>query len=68
MNQWNEMLEAIDEAERVLNRADRLASDMVKMLKGRLRRVGDMWQEAQALDALKKELKNWNMKTHTWRD
>jgi len=68
MSQWSEMVNAINEAETRLRRADVLASDMVKMLKGRLRRVGDTWQEAQALDALKKELKNWNMKTHTWRD
>lgn len=62
MNTWDTMREAISEARRVEAAANQYASQMANMLRGRLRHC------AQAdLEALKKELRDYNIHTGAWK-
>lgn len=60
----NEMETALDEAQRTLSGADRVAGSMARMLVGRLRRVNYGW----VLSDLKRELRDYNTHTGTWRE
>lgn len=58
-----EMEIAVRDAKRTLAAADEAATQMARLLIGRLNRVNS----AYALRALKKELANYNMKTSEWK-
>lgn len=60
---FNEMTEAVREAEQTLNVVDRHAETMARLLIGRLRKVGAAW----VLGQLKKELSGFNRHTSSWR-
>jgi hypothetical protein len=61
---FTEMQQALNEAEAELGRADMLATDLAKMLVGRLRKVN----RYGLLESLKAELKNYNARTGRWND
>ena len=65
--QLKEMRQAISEAENTMNRADYCATDLAKLLKGRLRQVDVGWN-GFPLKELKKELQNFNAVTGKWKD
>ena len=62
---FNEMEEAIRDAQEVIRQFKFKINTMAELIAGNLRsgRV-DSW----TLDQLKKELKNYNMCTHCWKD
>lgn len=62
---YSDMAKAIQEAENVQARADMYANRMAKYLAKRLRssRINTSF-----LDDFKKELRNYNMTTGTWKD
>ena len=69
----SDMKKAISEAKATLRAADMAADELASVLRGRLRQVGNrycsnQYQCSLDLDALKRELKDWNMNTHTWRN
>lgn len=59
---YSEMRIALDTAKQTLKNADYCANDLAKMLIGRLRKVN-----CNQLDQLKRELKDYNMKTGHWK-
>ena len=61
---FNELAEAIEDAEVTMRRADAVTDEIVVILRGRLRQVGNTW----ALADLKRELRDFNMQTLEWRD
>lgn len=60
---FNEMQQAIDEANATLNRADYVVGRMARMCAGRLRK-SDV--SSDTLKQLKRELKNFNIHTGKW--
>jgi len=60
---FSEINSEIYKARQVLNEADNAANQMAALLKGRLRKVSS-WE----LAALKKELKDFNAHTKTWKE
>ena len=63
MNKWDDMREAVQDANSTLDAADSVVDDLAYMLKGRLNKVSRGW----VLSLLKKELKRWNIHTEQWR-
>lgn len=63
-----DMKKAINDAENTLMRAESCAGDLAKLLKGRLRQVGNDYWSIDALKALKKELQSFNAVTGQWKD
>ena len=61
---YNEMKDAINEAESILRKADWCATDIAGILVGRLHKV----KNGETLESLKKELKNYNIHTGCWKD
>lgn len=61
---WNEMRQAVNEARATLNAAKRFIDEMADMVAGNLR-SGDV--SARTLTKLKRELRDWNIHTNTWR-
>ena len=64
---FNEMIEAMTEAENTLRLADEQAMKMAKLLRGRLRRASRSYFGARAVADLKRELRDFNMQTHRWK-
>lgn len=62
-----EMEQAIKQAEQTFRAADNNATAMARMLKGRLRKVEVGWN-GEVLAALKRELRDYNIHTRTWKD
>lgn len=62
MNKFDEMREAVREAQLTLQAADDSAAAMARMLVGRLRFAG-----ADTLRKLKKELRQFDMVTGEWK-
>jgi hypothetical protein len=56
------MRQAVRQAESTLTAADSVATDLAWLLRGRLRRVN----RADHLRALKRELRDFNMRTGRW--
>jgi hypothetical protein len=63
MNAWDEMRAAMDEAKTRMEVADRCATEMARMLRGRLRRVNSTHE----LRELKRELRDFDMTTGEWK-
>ena len=63
MNQFDQMRDAMQEAEQTIRAADQMSSQMARMLRGRLNHVSPM-----VLADLKRELKRFNAHTGQWRD
>ena len=59
---FGDMSSAIREAEETQRLADQYASRMVRFIVGRLRRV-----DSSELNALKRELRDWNTHTGDWK-
>lgn len=59
---FTEMLNAIDQAESLIKRAESHCSRMARILCGRLRGINPGY-----LSELKKELQSFNMKTGEWK-
>ena len=57
------MRKELEKAEQTLRAADNVAGDIAYMLQGRLRKV----YSHSTLEALKKELANYNIKTGRWK-
>lgn len=64
MNQFDLMRDSMREAEATIRAADMVSSQMARMLVGRLRKV----QHRGALEALKRELRDYNMQTGQWKE
>lgn len=60
----DEVLQAAQEAEVTLRRADDLSARLAELLVGRLRRV----RRHSTLEQLKRELKQYNSRTGVWKD
>ena len=67
MNKWDEMRAAVQDANSTLRAADSVSLDMAIMLVGRLRRASRTWRGEEALVSLKRELRDFNMKTRSWK-
>lgn len=63
--QWVEMNQAVHEARAVMDRADTFVSQMARMIVGKLK-SGDV--SVYTLGMLKKELRDFNMKTDQWKE
>lgn len=61
--QLTEMKSAIQNAEQELFKAECVANDLARVLKGRLKNVTGF----ELLRSLKKELKNYNSNTRQWK-
>ena len=61
---WIEVAKSIREAEETLKAADDNATQMARILKGRLRKV---WN-SETLASLKKELSQFNAHTGKWKE
>lgn len=64
MNQFDLMRASMHEAEATMRAADMVSTQMARMLVGRLRKV----QNHGALEALKRELRDYNMQTGQWKE
>lgn len=64
--QFNQMKEAIKQAERVLNVSEIMAEDMAVLLSSRLRAASRTRRGCDAIVEIKKELKKFNSKTRQW--
>lgn len=64
MNPFHKIRRAVAAAETTLLAADLAATDLARLLCGRLRRVNASW----LLIALKKELRSYDARTRSWRD
>ena len=62
MDLW-EMRKQISAARNTLDNADRVAESIAYLLEGRLRQVNN-----STLASLKRELKDFNAHTYTWKD
>jgi hypothetical protein len=62
MNKFDEMKQAINEAKEVMRAADDNANAMASILRGRLRNCSS-WN----LEALKREISEYNIKTRRWK-
>ncbi len=62
-NKFDEMRQAVREAEFTLDAADTVASQMASMLVGRMKKVNSAYTLAQ----LKRELRAFNIHTGKWR-
>ena len=63
MNKFDEMKQAVAEADHTMRAADSVAGDIASMLRGRLRHV-----PAYFLKDLKRELRDFNMHTGQWKE
>lgn len=61
---FNQMAEAVEQAHSTIRRADMVAGQMARILKGRLRTASI---PHHVLCDLKKELKDYNMHTGEWK-
>jgi hypothetical protein len=59
------MIAAMQEAREIINRSDHVANDMADLLAGRLRSARI---RGHILAKLKQELRNFDMRTRTWKD
>lgn len=59
---WS-MKRTINEAHSTLRNADRIASEVAPLLRGRLRHCNHL-----DIAALKKELRDYNIHTYTWKE
>lgn len=64
MNHFDLMRDSMREAEATMRAADMVSTQMARMLVGRLRKV----QSHGALEALKRELRDYNMQTGQWKE
>ncbi len=64
----SEMYAEINEARTTLHNADRVSESLLPLLVGRLRKTGTEWNTTEALRALKRELRDFNMTTGTWNE
>ena len=65
---YQEMRQAIQSAKTTLNVADAAAEDLARMLVGRLRAASKYHTGAIAVAKLKRELRDFNLHTMTWRE
>lgn len=63
MSAYDQMREAVMQAQATMRAADNVADDMARILRGRLRKVST-WH----LKRLKKELSQFNAHTGTWKE
>lgn len=61
-NKFDEMRNAVSDAETTLWAADQIADDLARVLRGRLRKC-----RQHNLQALKRELQDFNIKTGRWK-
>ena len=63
-NPFDQVRQAVIDARTQLRAADSVAGSMASLLRGRLRNVDDRY----VLAALKRELRDFNLTTKTWKD
>lgn len=63
-NPFDEIRHAVSEANQQLRAADEVATDMARLLDGRLRRVSSTY----ILSRLKEQLRDFNMHTGKWKE
>lgn len=61
-----EMLSAMEDADRLARRTDDMTLRMLKLAKTRLRSITNYWDTAILCD-IKRELQNFNMQTRCWK-
>lgn len=64
---YNEMVEAMTEAETNFILADEQAEKMAKLLLGRLRRASASYLGSKFVADLKRELRDFNIQTRRWK-
>jgi hypothetical protein len=62
---YQDVRKARDQAEYTLNNADKVVREAVSLIKGRLKSSRVSWL---ALNELKRELRNYNMHTGSWKE
>ena len=65
---FDEMKQAVDDAERTIRHVDSQSIKMALMLKGRLRLVSEDWRGVDTLKDLKRELSQFNAVTGQWKN
>lgn len=63
-NPFDEIRRAVNDANQQLRAADEVATDLARLLDGRLRRVSSSY----TLSRLKEQLRDFNMHTGKWRE
>lgn len=66
-NAFDEVERALQQARMVNTACDQQTGAMAMMIAGRLHNIGDKYQHREALIALKKELRDFNMVTGCWK-
>jgi hypothetical protein len=66
-NVFDDMRQRIEQARHVQLAADAVATDMVKLLAGRLRSADDKYETRRALAKLKRELRDFDLRTEGWK-
>lgn len=64
MNPFDQLREAVATAKATINAADNAATDIARLLVGRVRKIHD----TEALKAIKRELRKFNIHTGRWAD
>ena len=62
---WDDMNRAVSEAKTTISRADSMIKQMGYIMRGKLRSGG---VSEYVLEDFKKELRNFDMRTHCWKD
>jgi hypothetical protein len=66
---YDSVQKAISEAKAANFVVDQNVCQMAQLIQGRLRAAGSLdWRTAQAFSAIKRELREWNCTTKTWKD
>jgi hypothetical protein len=67
-NIWDEVRSAVRQSKATLQAADEVAGDLAQLLAPRLRSVdAGSWDNREALKALKKQLRDFDMTTGKWK-
>ena len=61
---WDEMNDAISEANRTINQADRMIDQMARIMRGKLRSAD---VDSYTLQIFKRELRDFDMRTSDWK-
>lgn len=66
---YDSVQKALSDAKTANFVVDQNVKEMVQLIRGRLRAAGSLdWKTAEAMTALKRELRDWNCSTKCWID
>ncbi len=68
-NIWDDIRRAVEQSKETLRAADDVTADMIRLAAPRLRSVdASDWRNRDALKAMKKQLRDFDMVTGKWKD